>query len=68
MNRSCVYRGGIGQIEDPKKGRDLPLGAISVLAFGWLNLQPVMAVFMTQGLARVGAINEENKVLRFVLM
>jgi len=28
----------------------------------------VMAVFMTQGLARVGAINEENKVLRFVLM
>jgi len=63
-----VYRGGIGQIEDHKKGRELPLGAISALVFGRLILQPVIAVFMTRGLARVGDIDEEDKVLRFVVI
>jgi hypothetical protein len=52
----------------PKRVRDLPLGAISALALGRLILQPVVAVFMIKGLVRVGVINEEDKVLRFVVM
>jgi predicted permease len=58
----------LAKLKTPKRGRDLPLGAISALAFGRLILQPVIAVFMIQGLVRVGVINEEDKVLRFVVM
>lgn len=52
----------------PKRVKDLPLGAISALAIGRLILQPVVGVFMTQGLVRVGAIHEDDKVLRFLVM
>jgi len=58
----------LAKLKMPKKGRDLPLGAISALAFGRLILQPVIAVFIMQGLVRVGVISEEDKVLRFVVM
>jgi predicted permease len=52
----------------PKRVRDLPWGAISALAFGRLILQPVVAVFMIQGLVRAGVVDAEDKVLRFVAM
>lgn len=57
----------LAKLKIPKKVRDLPLGAISALAFGRLILQPVVAVFVIQGLVRVGVIDEEDKVLRFVV-
>ena len=56
------------KLKIPKRVKDLPLGAISVLAFGRLILQPVVGVFIIRGLVRVGVINEEDKVLRFVVM
>lgn len=58
----------LAKLKTPKRGKDLPLGAISALAFGRLILQPVIAVFVMQGLVKVGVINKEDKVLRFIVM
>ena len=58
----------LAKLRIPKRVKDLPLGAISALAFGRLILQPVVAVFIIQGLVRVGVINQEDKVLRFVML
>ncbi len=58
----------LAKLKIPRRGRDLPLGAICALAFGRLILQPVIAVFMIQKLVKVGVINEGDKVLRFVVM
>ena len=58
----------LAKLRIPRRVKDLPLGAISALAFGRLILQPVVAVFIIQGLVRVGVINQEDKVLRFVVM
>lgn len=58
----------LAQLKIPRRGKDLPLGAICALAFGRLILQPVIAVFIIQELVKVGVINEEDKVLRFIVM
>jgi predicted permease len=58
----------LAKLKIPKGVKDLPLGAITALAFGRQILQPVVAVFMIQGLVRVGVINGEDKVLRFIVM
>ena len=58
----------LAKLKIPRRGKDLPLGAISALAFGRLILQPVIAVFIMQALVKVRVINEEDKVLRFVMM
>jgi len=67
--RQCHLVGeALTKLRTPKKGRDLLLGAISALAFGRSILQPEVTVFMVQGLVRVGVTNEENKVLRLIVM
>ena len=58
----------LAKLKIPKRVQDLPFGAISALTFGRLILQPVVGVFMIRGLVRVGIIDEEDKVLRFVVM
>lgn len=58
----------LARLRIPKRVKDLPLGAISALAFGRLILQPVLAVFIIQWLVRVGVVNQEDKVLRFVVL
>ena len=58
----------LAKLKIPRRGKDLPLGAISALAFGRLILQPVIAVLIMQALVKARVINEEDKVLRFVVM
>ncbi|KII83930.1 hypothetical protein PLICRDRAFT_118835 [Plicaturopsis crispa FD-325 SS-3] len=44
----------------------LPLGAISALAVGKTLIMPVLGVLICEGLVKVGVIDVEDKVLRFV--
>lgn len=48
--------------------RSLPLGAVSALAIGRMVIMPVLGVLITQGLTRVGLLDANDNVLRFVCM
>ncbi|KAF7304414.1 Auxin efflux carrier transmembrane protein [Mycena chlorophos] len=46
--------------------RELPTGAILALAVGKMLVAPVLGVLICNGLTKVGVIDREDKVLRFV--
>ncbi|KAI5980939.1 auxin efflux carrier [Pisolithus albus] len=46
--------------------RKLPLASIGALAIARLIVMPILGVLISQGLTRIGLINAEDKVLRFV--
>ena len=60
----------IARVKLPRKGEwgKLPIGAILYFALTKLALLPVLGVLIIQGLVRVGFIDRDDKVLRFVCM
>lgn len=63
--------GALARLKAPR-GREgwarMPLGAIGALAVLKTLLMPVLGVLICEGLTKVGVIDREDKVLRFVCM
>ncbi|KAI6038551.1 auxin efflux carrier [Pisolithus marmoratus] len=57
----------ISRLEIPSGSwRNFPLASIGALATARLIVMPILGVLICQGLTRIGFINAEDKVLRFV--
>ncbi|PVF96268.1 auxin efflux carrier [Serendipita vermifera] len=52
----------------PKTLSSLPVGAITAMAIGKLVIQPIIGVLIVNAFVRIGFIDENDKVLRFVTM
>jgi auxin efflux carrier family protein len=58
----------LAKMKIPKKLSSLPVGAITALAIGKLVISPILGVLIVNGFVKIGFIDENDKVLRFVTM
>ncbi|KAI6112237.1 hypothetical protein EDD16DRAFT_1603667 [Pisolithus croceorrhizus] len=67
LNTATFIGACISRLEIPSGSwRKFPLASIGALAAARLLVMPILGVLISQGLTRIGLINTEDKVLRFV--
>ncbi|KAG8836282.1 Protein M3 [Serendipita sp. 399] len=61
-------RGGSGAGNENTRNQSLPVGAIASMAVAKLVVSPVLGILIVNGFVKIGFIDEDDKVLRFVAM
>lgn len=58
----------LAKLKMPRTVESLPVGAIASLALGKLVISPIIGVLIVNAFVKIGFIDENDKVLRFVTM
>ncbi|KAG8859962.1 Protein M3 [Serendipita sp. 411] len=58
----------LAKLKMPNTRKSIPIGAIASMAIGKLVISPILGVLIVNGFVKIGFIDENDKVLRFVTM